>query len=297
MDCPYCHSDKTILTSTNKYSQKRMYCKACSNWSDKIDAPKVLLFDIESSRTVVELWRKGEQYVRWDQIKHTPYIISWSAKWLFSPDAIGETVTPSEAKNRDDVRIVKKIHKLLDQADLVITHNGDKFDIKVLNWYFIKYGLQPNNRYKSIDTLKEYRKIAAPPKGCSLDALAQELGYAGKIHTEMSLWERAEAGDKKALQEMQTYNINDVFTTEDIYLRIRGWMKTHPNFAMFFEMYQELQEGEYMCPRCTQVIYSTKFTRKWRSPTGYVYKSCNCPHCGAILRKTERTPGQKANLK
>lgn len=297
MDCPHCKSKDTVITSSNKYSVKRIYCKACQTWSKKLDAPRVLLFDIETSRMKVSLFRKGEQYIRWQQVDETPFVISWAGKWLFHKDSIGDVVTPAEAKKRNDKRIVKSLHKAMREADLVITHNGDKFDIKVMNWYFIKYGLLPNTRYKSIDTLKEYKKICAPPLGYSLDAIAQELGYAGKIKTQMGLWEECEKGNPAALAEMYKYNINDVYTTEDIYLRVRGWMKTHPNFAMYFEMYQELEGNEFLCPRCTQSIYETKFTETWQSPAGYFYKSCNCPHCGAVLRMTERVPGQRARVK
>jgi DNA polymerase III alpha subunit (gram-positive type) len=252
-----------------------------------MDAPKVLLFDIETSRTKVDVFRMGEQRISWKAISDEEFIISWAAKWLFDPENMSGVVTPKEAKKRDCKRIIKDIHRLLDQADCVITHNGDRFDIKKLNWYFIKFGLQPNNRYRSIDTLKAYRQIAAPPSA-ALDYLSQELGYDGKHDTNMDLWKRCEAGDKIALNEMSEYNINDVYITEQIYLRVRGWMKTHPNFAMFFELYQELEEGEYLCPRCMQSIYHTKFTRRYQTPAGYIYKSCSCPHCGAVLRKTEK---------
>jgi len=297
MECPHCKSNETVLAGARNYDKKRIYCKTCQKWSKMLQAPKILLFDIETSRLKASLWRKGEQYVRWQQIDETPFIISWAGKWLFDPESFGTVVTPSEAKARDDRRVVKALHRAMNKADLVITHNGDKFDIKVMNWYFIKYGLEPNNRYKSIDTLKEYKKICAPPLGYSLDALAQELGYAGKIETKMELWEGCEAGNKKALTEIFVYNKNDVFVDEDVYLRIRGWMKSHPNLAIYFDMYQELKEGEYMCPRCTETIYETKFSRVWRSPAGYAYKSCNCPHCGAVLRKTERNKMQMIGAK
>jgi len=248
MDCPHCHSKDTVITNTNKHSIKRLFCKVCSAYYEKLDAPKVLLFDIETSRTETTVWRMGEQRVGWKQITKPEFIISWSAKWLFNPESMAGVVTPKEAKKRDCKRIIKDIHSLLDKADCVITHNGDRFDIKKLNWYFIKFGLRPNNRYKSIDTLKEYRKVSAPPS-VALDYLAQELGYDGKHDTDMSLWERCEAGDQEALNQMSDYNTNDVFITENIYLRVRGWMKTHPNFAMYLDMYQDLEEGEYKCPR------------------------------------------------
>jgi DNA polymerase elongation subunit (family B) len=216
MECPHCKAQGAILAGAKYHDRKRIYCRTCGKWSNKIDAPKILLFDIETSRLRASLWRKGEQYIRWQQIDNPPFIISWAGKWLFSPDSFGAVVTPKEAKKRNDKRVVSELHKEISRADLVITHNGDRFDIKVMNWYFIKYGLLPNNRYKSIDTLKEYKKVCAPPLGYSLDALAQELGYNGKIETDMQLWADCEAGNQEALDKMFEYNKNDVYVDEDV---------------------------------------------------------------------------------
>lgn len=208
---------------------------------------------------------------------------------MFNPEVMSDVVTSKESIKRNDKRVVTSIHKLLNQADFVITHNGNAFDIKQLNWHFLLNNLPPNNRYKSIDTLKKSREVFGAPSH-AMDYLAQSLGYDGKHHTSYDLWDGVEKGDQESIDGMNSYNINDVLMLEDIYLRMRGWMKTHPNFSRFVEMYQELEDGEFLCPRCLESIYKTKFNRKYTTPAGYVYKSCSCPHCGCILRKTERMP-------
>ncbi|MCR4322862.1 MAG: ribonuclease H-like domain-containing protein [Candidatus Azambacteria bacterium] len=213
---------------------------------------------------------------------------------------MSDAVTVQEAKRRNDKRVVKSIYKLINQADFVITHNGDRFDIKELNWQFLLNNLTPNNRYKSIDTLKKCKEIFGVPS-YAMDYLCQELGYNGKHHTDMSLWEGVEAGNQTSINDMSAYCSNDIFMLEDLYLRTRGWYKTHPSFTGYMDMYRilegDLEEGEYLCPRCGQSIYKTKFTKKWRTPAGYIYKSTNCPHCGCVLRKTERMPGQRIEVK
>lgn len=225
-----------------------------------------------------------------------PFVISWAGKWLFDNVTMGDVVTPRESIKRNDKRVVTSIHKLLNQADFVITHNGDKFDIKELNWHFLLNNLTPNNRYKSIDTLKKSREVFRAPSH-AMDYLLYRLGYDRKLHTGYELWEQVERGDQEAINQMYAYNVNDVFMLEDLYLRIRGWMKTHPNFAQFVNMYQELEDGESSCPRCLQSIYKTKFQKKYTTPAGYIYKSCNCPHCGAVLRKTEKMPQERISVK
>lgn len=288
MECQHCRSKEVIPTRPNKHSQIHLYCKHCQNYSKSPAAPRVLLFDIETSHTSVGVWQMGEQRIRWDQIEREQYIISWAAKWLFSPDTMGDVVTPKESKRRDDKRIVKSIHKLMSEADCVITHNGDKFDIKKLNWKFMLHNLEPNRRYTSIDTLKKSREIFSAPSH-AMDYLVQALGYSGKHEMRNEDWIQCEAGNQEALQKMYNYNLNDIFMLEDLYLRMRGWMKTHPNFAIFSEMYHELKNDETKCPRCTHTILKTKYTKRYQTPAGSIYKSCNCPHCGAVLRMTLRS--------
>jgi hypothetical protein len=230
--------------------------------------------------------------VNWRQIDQDLFIICWAGKWLFKQEVVSDVVTPREARKRDGRRVVKSIHKLLQQADCVITHNGDKFDIKELNWQFLKYDLPPVTKYQSIDTYKKSKPIFGAPS-LSLESLARNLGYAGKEHTEYELWDRCEKGEIEALERMIHYNINDVFVLEDVYMRIRPWMKTHPNFGAFVDMYDTLEKDENRCPRCTQVVNDSRYNRRWQSPAGYFYKAATCKHCGTELRKTYRMKGKK----
>ncbi len=296
MNCPHCKSQDVIRHKTNKYAKERIYCKACSSWSVNKHIPKVLLFDIETSRVKIEMdtWQMGfhkPKKISHGSIVQDWYMISWAGSWLFSGEAFGAVVTPSEAKNRDDKRISKALHKVIQSADVVITHNGNKFDIKNINWRFLIHGLEPARRYKSIDTLAKSKEVFGVTS-LAMDFLCRQLGYEQKHHTDYGLWESCEAGDKSALTRMYEYNKNDVFMLEDLYLRTRGWYATHPSFSYLLDMYQPLQPDEHRCPRCSQVVHDSKFTKKWTTPAGYVYKTANCPECGAMLRRTQREPNQ-----
>jgi hypothetical protein len=203
---------------------------------------------------------------------------------LFDPKTVSGVVTPKESLARDDERVVTGIHGLLAQAHIVITQNGDKFDIRKLQWLFAKYGLPANNKYHSIDTLKKSRQVFAPMSH-GLDYVGQEMGFGGKSPMTEQDWFDAEGGDKKALTKMSSYCSDDVYHLEDWYLILRPWMKTHPNLAKYVEMYQELSPDETKCPRCLNVIHKSKFTSKWRSAaSGKLYSSGSCGHCGTQLR-------------
>lgn len=301
MQCPHCQSTEVIRHKTTKYAGERIYCKACSGWSTNKDIPKVLLFDIETSRVNIEssVWPdqvRKPVYLGQKAVKEDWYMLSWAGSWLFSGVAFGDIIKPAEAKSRDDKRVSKSLHKVIKQADIVITHNGNHFDIKKINWRFLVHGLEPAQRYQSIDTLAKCRQVFGVTS-LAMDFLCRQLGYDQKHHTDYGLWEACEGGDKDALTRMYNYNKNDVFMLEDLYLRTRGWYKSHPSMSYLLDMYQPLEIDEHRCPRCAQVVNETKFTQKYTTPAGYVYKTCNCPECGAMLRKTHREGGQMVSVK
>ncbi len=303
MHCQHCNATEpdVIKQRTSKYGMMRLYCKRCQNWSKNIDAPKVLLFDIETSRIHIEtdMWAgdfRHEKRLKHADIKEDWYILSWAGSWLFSGEAFGGVVTPAEAKRRDDQRITRSLHKYIKRADIVITHNGNRFDIKKINWRFLMHYLEPTHRYHSIDTLAKSKQVFGVTS-YAMDFMCRQLGYDTKHHTNLELWENCEAGKQAALNEMLVYNKNDVFMLEDLYLRIRGWMITHPNMTYLAEMYQPLGPDEYRCKRCGEVINKSKFSQKYTTPGGFIYATCNCPECGAMLRQTKRIPGQSVRVR
>ena len=71
---------------------------------------------------------------------------------------VSDIVTPEETKTRDDKRVLQSIWKLLDEADIVIGHNGDRFDLRKLNARFIDNDINPPSPFRTIDTLKVARR-------------------------------------------------------------------------------------------------------------------------------------------
>lgn len=284
MKCPSCGSTKVIKKGHNRSGTNRNYCKDCKQGFTGKGVPRILLFDIETSHSIFRLWDKGEQYVRADQCVSPWFVICWSAKWLFGNKVISAKVTPSEALARDDKRIVTQLHSLLAQTDIVITQNGDKFDIKKLQWRFLLHRLPPNNRYHSVDTLKASRSLISPLSH-GLDYVATQMGFGAKSPMVEQDWIDAENGNSQALSKMSKYCDNDVCILEDWYLYLRPWMKTHPNLAKYVDMYRELAPDEETCPRCLATLHTGIFTESWRSKaSGKRYEMGSCPHCGTKLR-------------
>src|SRR5881396_1107055 len=92
--------------------------------------PKILFVDIETYPTTAFVWGAYDQNII--AVREYPIICSYSAKWQGEkavtralPDCKG--YKPGAA---DDSQLVKELWHLLNEADIVVAHNGRRFDIK-----------------------------------------------------------------------------------------------------------------------------------------------------------------------
>ena len=237
--------------------------------------PKVLLFDIETAPLKAYVWKLWKTDIHNEQVINDWFCLSWSAKWLYSNKVMGDVVTSEEALKEDDSRIMKNLWCLINNADIVISHNGDRFDIPRINSRFIINGLDPTTPYFSIDTCK----IAKKQFGFSsnkLDALATYFNIPNKLHTEFALWKACLEGDKKALGYMLKYNKQDVVILEEVYLKLRPWIKNHPNIG-------NLDGTQAACANCGSEDIEVISGKYYYTSVGK-YETFRCKHCGAISR-------------
>jgi len=201
--------------------------------------PKILVFDIETAPLTVYSWGLYDQNLGLNQIKADWSILAWAAKWYGTPAAEVIYRDNSKKKNiQDDKALVVELRKLLDQADIVIAQNGDKFDIKKFNARAVIHGLKPIHGLKSTDTLKESRKVFGFTSH-SLEYMSEALNtkYKKLKHEKypgFELWKAVMNGDQKAWTEMKVYCIHDVLATEELYKKIQCWIKTQ-NLACYFD--------------------------------------------------------------
>lgn len=252
---------------------------------------KVLVFDIETAPVKAYVWGIWNQNIPTQMIESDWFCLTWAAKWLFEDKVYSGKLTPKEVKNQDDGRIIKGIWQLLNEADIVIAHNGDKFDIPKLNQRFIIHKLHPPLPYQSIDTLKHIRRQFGFISN-KLDYVNQVLNLPRKTeHEGFKLWEKCYNGDQEALNKMEEYNIGDVRILEETYLRIRSWIKPHPNLGLFI-----LDEKESRCPSCGS--NDLKDMGKPYVTTANRYTQYRCGNCGSGGRKrlAEITIKQRRHL-
>lgn len=170
----------------------------------------------------------------------------------------------------DDFPIVEKLWALFNEADIIIAHNGDRFDIPKSKTRFIIHGLPPPAPSKTIDTKKIAKGFGFESN--KLDELGRQLGLGRKLHTGgQALWDGCRDGEKEAWQLMKRYNKQDVVLLEQVYLKLRGWYKPHTNLGLITR--------NHSCPNCGS------FREQWVR-NGFSYKKSgrhqrySCRNCG-----------------
>ena len=180
---------------------------------------KILCYDLETRPTTAYVWSAWKQNVAPIQVVEHGRVICWAAKW------VGEKSTYFGAEwepTLNDKDHIERLHALMDEADAVLTYNGDKFDQRVLNTELLKRGLFPCAPSKSIDMYKVVKKRFSTFHA-RMDSIAQLLGIEGKLDTGgMELWIDVMNGDPKAQKKMERYNRRDIKVLEEIYERLKG---------------------------------------------------------------------------
>lgn len=170
----------------------------------------------------------------------------------------GIRVTPEDVKTGNDLEVVVKLIEAINDCDVIVTFNGKRFDVKKLNTRALFWGLPPCVMPKHIDLMQDAKRLFSFPSN-SMQNVSQYLGLDGKIATGGSrLWQRCAEYEnydvcQNALEEMLTYNIQDIVATRDLHKRFMGWSKNTPNIATITKQVQgrNLKEDtELLCVHC-----------------------------------------------
>lgn len=257
-----------------------------------IDGPKILSFDIETAPVKAYVWRIWKENIGINQIQSDWYILCWCAKWVGHKKVYSSALPdfPAHYKKspESDLKILKPLWDLIDEADIVVTHNGNRFDIPKTNSRFLVNGMPPPSPVRSVDTFQ----IAKQKFGFTsnkLDFIGQHLGCGKKIQTGgFELWTGCIDGDEKAWRKMVRYCAQDVRLLEKVYLKLRPWARTHPVYSLYCD------DEEMRCHRCGSANLSPnghEYTQAGR------YKRYRCEDCGAYPRGRTNLLAGKDNKK
>ena len=231
-------------------------------------SPKILFLDIETFPNIAYVWGKYDQNVI-DFVQQY-CIATYAAKWndgpVFAkalPDYKGYKVG-----SYDDKELVLDLWKLLDEADIVVAHNGDQFDIPMIRGRFVAYDLKPTTPFKTVDTKKTAKKVGRFNSN-SLNDLGELLNLGKKIKTDFDLWKGCIEGKKESWDNMVKYNKQDVTLLSKVYSRFLPFMVEHPNYGLY--------DPNAICPKCGSKEV------QWRGFAVAItrtYRRFQCKKCG-----------------
>lgn len=196
------------------------------------DVPKVLYVDIETKPIKAWIWGTFNQNIPLNMIIEDWSVLSWSAKWAGAPESevmYSDNRTKKGDKLMNDKELLKPLWKLLDEADIVIGQNSDRFDLPKLNARFIEHRMGCPSEFIQIDTYK----IASSKFGFTsnkLEYMTKKLNkkYVKQDHRKFvgfALWDQCIKGNKEAWKEMEIYNKYDVLSLEELFINLSEYVK------------------------------------------------------------------------
>ena len=239
-------------------------------------SPRVLFIDIETFPIIGAAWTAYDTNLI--KIIKPTVICCWSAQWLG-----GKTITRAlcdypgyRPGSRNDKALCRDLWKLLDEADEVVGHNENSFDLKKLRYRFMVHGFRALSPFTTFDTLRRYKSIAQADQHklghlLPLHGLGEKLDSGGA-----PLWFKCEEGDPKAWRVMRAYNRNDVDQLPPVYHMLLPWVRPRMNAGMFTD--------DIVCPRCGSD--RLKCVGVQRNQTTE-YQRYRCLDCGGPARGTE----------
>lgn len=229
---------------------------------------KRLFFDIETSPMIAYTWRVGWKInLNTDNIIEDWRIICISYKW----EGDDKVQTLKWDKNKCDKKLLTKFIQIANQADEIIAHNGDRFDIKKIRTRCIFHRIPMFPKYRSLDTLKKARGNFSFNSN-RLDYIAKFLGVGAKLeHEGFQMWVKCMQGDKQALKDMIKYCEMDIIVLEDVYNELKDYVKHNTHSAVINGGYK------HECPNCSNE--DATLLKNNVTATGTIKRLMECDAC------------------
>ena len=262
-----------------------------------MSGPRIVTLDIETAPLQSFHWGLWDQNISVKQINVEWSILSFSYKWA-DEDRVHYADTGGRGPElvRDDSGLLMQLWTLLDEADIVVGQNAQKFDVKKINARLFAEGYGPYRPVKVIDTLLVAKsKFAFTSNKLEwMSKLTKNPKSEHKNFPGFDLWLACLADNPAAWAEMKEYNEQDVISTEELYLMMRPWIDGHPNVANHDDHETGHDQGP-ACPKCASTDLRKqgfKYTQTGK------YQQYQCGGCGGWSRSryTLNTIAQRRTL-
>lgn len=187
---------------------------------------KLLTFDIETTGVIPYVFRLGKQEIRFDQLLpgfEVPDIMCIGYQWGVGSDPV-KILTWD--KNQDSSSMIEEFDEILAQADIVVGHNHEGFDIKQINTQRMLHKLPPRPELRNVskfDTWKQMCKHFHFPCNKLDYASSTWMQLGGKRSTNIKDWIYIHLqlpGWEEKWANMLAYCQKDVSDTRALFLEI-----------------------------------------------------------------------------
>lgn len=236
------------------------------------DPRKILYLDIETKPAKVWTWDFWNVNISPDKIIEPNGLLCFAASWD------SEKKIRFHSENVDGFEaMVHEAWKLLNEADVVVTYNGNKFDIPHLQRAFTLVGLPSPSPFVSVDlfaVMKKEQRGVWP--SLRLAYLSQQLELSGKLPNDgFQLWLDCIAGDLKAWRQMERYNKQDVKVLKDAFPLLRHKVKNLPSASLYMDT------DERVCPNCGSQDFQSRGVQRNKTRS---YRRFFCNACQSWFR-------------
>lgn len=213
--------------------------------------PKILFLDIEATNLSASMGYILAIGYKWAHEK--------KAKVLSLADYRGKKVT-------DDRKLLEAFEPIFKEADIVVHHFGQYYDIPFLQTRRLIHKMKPLPVAQQVDTWRIAKKRLKFHSN-RLDAILKSLGCPyEKTPLNGNIWVDASAGDRNALKYIVKHCYWDVMVLEWVYNHIKAVWDQHP--AIY---------GKEKCNGCG----GREFTSQGIRPTiKLTYRRLSCKKCG-----------------
>ena len=183
---------------------------------------KILLLDIETTPLQVYTWGLWDQNIGINQIIKTTEMMCFGAKWLGQ-----KKVTFKSVHHDGKQAMLEELHRMMDEADILVGWNSAAFDHKHINREFLENGFVPPSPTKDLDLMSIVKSNFQFPSN-KLDYVAQKLGVGAKVkHSGFELWIGCMENNAKSWVEMKKYQIQDVELLDKLYDILLPWFPAY----------------------------------------------------------------------
>lgn len=245
-----------------------------------------LFWDIETSPNIVLAFTAGFGLnINHDAIVQERRIICIGYKW----EGEREVHVLRWDENQCDKKMLIQFVKIANEADELVHHYGNHFDLPWFRTRVMFHKLPPIPVYKTVDTKALASKYFYFNSN-KLDYISDFLGHGKKLKTEFSLWKKILMDDcQKSLDYMCKYCGVDVRRLESVYKDMAPFVQARTHAGVLGGA------SKWTCPkdgsknvRADKLRVTAHGTRQW---------SMQCLDCGSYFLISETAHSQYLQYK